>query len=165
MCLESAQGDDIRRNNCKTSFLDCAQSDPEGKEKESKTSFLDSAQSDPEGKEKERCKLTVPPYIISVLDHKQELWTPERDKQENWQGPVLTSPFSEETREQDDRCNIVGSDKPHTVCEWEEQEIGKPAPPDIRRKGCGWSTIQPSSLQPLPRKQGSSLEISQNFNP
>ena len=38
-----------------------------------KTSFLDSAQSDPEGKEKDRCKLTVPPDIISVLDHNQEL--------------------------------------------------------------------------------------------
>ena len=30
--------------------------------------------------------------------------SPERDKQENWQGPVLTSPFSEETQEQDKRC-------------------------------------------------------------
>ena len=27
----------------------------------------------PWGERKERCKLTVPPYIISVLDHKQEL--------------------------------------------------------------------------------------------
>ena len=72
------------------------------------------------------------PDIISVLDQKQELWTPERDKQESWQGPILTSPFSEETREQDDKCNIVGSDKPHTVCELEVQEVGKPAPTGIK---------------------------------
>ena len=39
---------------------------------------------------------------------------------------------SEENREQENRWNIVGSDKPHTGRELEVQEVGKPAPPDIK---------------------------------
>ena len=47
--------------------------------------------------------------------------------------PLLICPFSEETREQDERCNILGLDKTQTACECEEQEFSKlPVQPDIR---------------------------------
>ena len=45
---------------------------------------------------------------------------------------LLILPFLEETREQDERCNILGLDNTQTACECEEQEFGKlPVPPDI----------------------------------
>ena len=132
--LGGTQGPVPPKNNCNISYLDRGKEQEAGKlpvspqnnrktgnrnislvlgkKRDCKTLYLDSAQGDDIRR----------PDIISVLDHKQELWTAERDKQENWQGPVLTSPFSEETQEQEKRCNIVES----------EQEFGKPAPPDIR---------------------------------
>ena len=90
VCLESAQGDirhpdiisvlDHKQELWESPVQESPGSNRLEKNRDCKTLYL-GAQSDPEGKEKERCKLTVPPDIISVSDHKQELW--ESPVQEN----------------------------------------------------------------------------------